>query len=65
MDLNAYYEKWDKMTNTSENSNAAPTLTKADLEGVKFTVGKPLTEEEFKAYRSKCPNTRILHSTSR
>lgn len=62
MDLNAHYEKWDKMTKTS--SNSAPTLTGADLKGVKFTVGKPLTEEEFKAHRARCPNTRIVQSTT-
>lgn len=63
MDLNAHYAKWDKMT--TQSSNSAPTLTSEDLKGVKFTVGKPLTEEEFRAHRAKCPNTRIVQSTCR
>lgn len=57
MDLAAQYQKWDKI---SCEDDACPVsnssgLTPADLKGLSFSLGQPLTEEQFKAHRKANP----------
>lgn len=42
--------------NSFAQSAPTPKCTRKDLEGLSFSLGKPLTEEQFKAHRSSNPS---------
>lgn len=63
MDLNAYYEKWDRISKSLDEGDDTPVIrSPSDLKKLQFGVGKALTEEEFKAQRG---NTKVVASTQR
>ena len=68
MDLSEQYRKWDvafqqptdsghtPAANSYAQSAPTPKCTRQDLEGLSFSLGKPLTEEQFKAHRNSNPS---------
>lgn len=73
MDLSAHYKRWEEFANTVDEDGApadrrpaappAP-LTKEQLKDVSFSLGKPLTEEQFAEYR-RHNNTQVVGSVRR
>ena len=60
MNIDQKYKAWDawaKQQDEAPEGTATPAdvpkLSKEDLKDVKFSLGKPLTEEEFKEQRKK------------
>lgn len=52
-DLNARYKAWDAWASKQSGSSSAPTLKKEDLKDVTFSLGTPMSEEQFKEHRRK------------
>lgn len=54
MDLNERYARWERVAREADSDEPdAPRLSKEQLKDVKFSLGKPLTEEQFKEHRRK------------
>ena len=55
-DLGAQYRRWDEWAKGPDPGAAAPLeraakLTAEDLQGLRWTVGEPMDEAQFAAYR--------------
>lgn len=64
MDLDARYKKWEQFASGIDGDGEPAKLSKEDLRDVKFSLGKPLTEEEFKRYR-RTNQASVVGSVSR
>lgn len=61
MDLNAHYRRWEKFAQNVDEDGSAPAPPAAfKPQDVKFSLGKPLTEEEFAEHRRKHKNTQLV-----
>ena len=63
MDLNAYYNKWNQITkdiSQDDEPTSQPTLTKDKVKDLKFGLGEPLTEAQFKAHCAKNKTSKVV-----
>lgn len=58
MDLNAYYDKWAKISNDLEAQDK--TLTPDQVKDLKFGVGEPLTEQQFKEHCARNKTSKVI-----